>query len=221
MTKTPIIYIGGVPGIGKTSYAAHISKEFGIGILLSGDYMREFLKGSTISDSDKEALKYSVYDSWKLFGDKTDENIIKGFMKQGEIVNKGMDALIDRAKANGEGMVLESLYFIPEQIKALSDKNVIKFYIYISDREKHKQRLLERSRYTHPNSPGDRLAYQIDIYRKIMEHSLASAKERGIRTFDNTDYMATRAELVNYIRGGLTVAERSTSAHALSFKEAA
>ncbi len=200
MAKPIIVYIGGVPGVGKTSYAAHISKEFGIGVLLSGDYMREFLKESIISEEDKEILKYSVYDSWKAFGKKTDDNIIKGFLKQGEIVNRGMDAVLNRAKLNGESLVVESLYFIPEQIRSLSDKDVIKMYIHISDREKHRQRLLERSLYTHINSPGDRLAENIDTYRKIMEHSLASAKKNGIHTFDNTDYMATREEVIEYIK---------------------
>ncbi|EQD77245.1 2-phosphoglycerate kinase, partial [mine drainage metagenome] len=42
----------------------------------------------------------SVYDSWKFFGDMTDENILKGFMKQIEIMNKGTESVINRSIKN-------------------------------------------------------------------------------------------------------------------------
>ena len=200
MPQPLIVFIGGVPGMGKTSYAAHIAKEFGIGIVMSGDYLREFLKTGVQEGSDRDILRYSVYDAWQAFGEKTDENIIKGYLKQGEIVNRGMDALVHRAVVNGESVVIESLYFIPEQVKALKEDGIVKFYIYMSDAEKHRQRLLERSKYTHPLSPGDRLVREIATYRKIMDYSTRVAMEIGIKVFDSKDYFKTRDEIIEYVR---------------------
>ncbi len=200
MAKPLIIYIGGVPGVGKTSYAEHLAKEFGIGIVLSGDYLREYLKNSMPENSENSILKYSVYDSWKAFGDKTDGNIIKGYLKQGAIINKGIDALIKRARKNGENILIESLYFVPEQIESLKDSDVIKFYIHLSNKEIYKKRLLERTKFTHFNAPGDRLVEEIDTYAEIMDHSLKAAKNSGIRTFDNIDYARTREEILEYVK---------------------
>lgn len=200
MSKPLIIYIGGLPGMGKTSYMAQIAREFGIGIALSGDYLREFVKQNVPKDGRYGILDYSVYDAWKAFGEKNDENIIKGYIKQGEVFNNGIDALVERAKKNGESVIIESLYFIPEQIKSLKDPDVIKFYIHISDKDTYKKRLGERAAYTHPNSPGDRLIKEIDIYMRIMDHSVKAAKSHGIKTFDNVDYTKTRDEIMKYIK---------------------
>ena len=73
--KTKIILIGGVPGVGKTSLSGSIAASNGINIVLSGDYLREFLRA--YKNESAEILGYSVYDSWKYFGDMTVDNIIK------------------------------------------------------------------------------------------------------------------------------------------------
>lgn len=199
--RSTIVLIGGVPGMGKTSICADLAKEFGIGIVLNGDYLREFARSLLASDPEaSRILKTSVYEAWKLFGDRTENNAVKGYVMQGAILNNGVNALIERAKKNGESIIIETLYFIPNQIKAIDDAGVIKLYLYSSDPELHKRRLLERTRFSHANSPGDRLVKEIDMYRAMMNYSLSESKKHKINVFDNLDYNKTHDEVLQFVR---------------------
>ena len=82
MKDSYIFLLGGVPGVGKTSISGHIARELGINIVISGDYIRESLRPFFPVD---DVINMSVYDSWKMFGENTDENLIKGFIEQGKI----------------------------------------------------------------------------------------------------------------------------------------
>lgn len=194
--KVKIILIGGIPGVGKSSISGYIARQTGIDIVLSGDYLREFLRPVC---EDMEVLKTSVYEAWKYFGPETEENIRKGFLEQGKIINSGTEAVLRRAINNGESLILETLYFIPSQLSPDILNNIRPLYIYIESKELNARRLLERENYTHLNSPGQRLADQLDRYRVMMNHSLDECREYGIATFENSDYMRTREQILEYV----------------------
>ncbi|MDE1860571.1 MAG: hypothetical protein KGH72_02520 [Candidatus Micrarchaeota archaeon] len=67
-SKTTVIIVGGIPCVGKSSICASLAKSLGIGIVLSGDYLREFIRPIIAEDSRYTVLNTSVYDSWKKFG---------------------------------------------------------------------------------------------------------------------------------------------------------
>ncbi|MCL5102439.1 MAG: AAA family ATPase [Candidatus Marsarchaeota archaeon] len=198
MENYKLIFIGGVPGVGKTSISGVIAKELGIDLVLSGDYLREFVRDLDIKNA--ETLKHSVYDSWKLFGEKNSGNIIKGFKAQSEIMCDGISATLKRAFNNGESLIIESLYINEELLKTINETATKAAYIYISDWQTHADRLNERELYTHFKSPGARLSAQLDVYRTIMDYSKSISEAGGIKLFDNVDYLATRKEMVNFFR---------------------
>lgn len=193
------ILIGGIPGVGKTSISGYLAKELGIDIVLSGDYLREFLRPFS-SHEEFKPLGVSVYEAWKEFGDKNDENILNGFLKQGELLNRGVKAIIKRSVDNGEPLIIESLYFIPEQLGREILDRIISIYVYISDKELHIKRLNERQEYTHRNSPGKRLSDQLDTYRVMMNYSLSESNKFGLESFDNINYLKTREDILEYIK---------------------
>lgn len=197
--KPAIILIGGIPGVGKSSISGYIAHNLNVDVVLSGDYLREFAR-PLLSENEKEVIGVSVYEAWKLFGEENRENITKGFLKQGEILNRGLNAVLSRAIENGEPLIVESLYFIPSQIKPEVLEKITPIYIFISKKDVNSQRLLERGKYTHFNSPGKRLSDQLDRYRVMMDYSLEECQEYGIRTFDNLDYLDTRDQILQYIR---------------------
>ncbi len=192
-----IIVVGGIPGVGKTSISGHLLRKFDIDIMLSTDYVREFVRGTGM---DREGvLNTSVYDAWQRFGEKTPENILRGYKEQGAILSKGTNAVIERAIKNQEGLVFETLYFIPEQLTALSNDGVISLYIQVSDQGIHRRMLLERGQYTHPGQSGDRLAEHISEYRIMAEDALSACKKVGIPVFDNLNYQKTRTEITEFV----------------------
>lgn len=193
------ILIGGIPGVGKSSIAGYIAKNEGIDVVLSGDYMREFIRPF----ADMEAfgvLDRSVYLSWEIYGEKSSENIEKGFLAQAKIINTGLSAVLRRAIENGEPLIVESLYFVPDQLDKDILGKIIPLYLYISDKSLHEERLNERQKFTHFNSPGDRLSRELDTYRVMMEYSLKQCSEYGIPAFDNLDYLNTRERILDYVR---------------------
>jgi mevalonate-3-phosphate-5-kinase len=198
--RAPIILIGGIPGVGKSSISGYIARSLGIDLVLSGDYLREFAR-PILSDESRELLSKSVYEAWQRFGPENRENIEKGFLSQGKLLNKGLNAVLRRAIGNGEPIIVETLYFIPSQFDKDVLENTTSFYIYISKKEINSQRLLEREKYTHYNSPGKRLSDQLDRYRIMMEYSLRECRDYGIKTFDNLVYTDTREEIIQYLRG--------------------
>ncbi len=200
MVKNKVIVIGGIPGVGKTSIAGHLARQLDIDIMLSTDYLREFLRNAAEGRRTQEVFSTSVYDAWKNFGERTRENILRGYRAQGKLISRGINAVIERAHRDGEGLIIETLYFIPDQLPALTIPGTVPLYIQVSDPQRHSQMLLERARYTHPGQPGDRLAAQADAYRFMAEDSLQGCASHGIRVFDNLDYNRTRDEITAFVR---------------------
>ncbi len=197
--KPVILLIGGIPGVGKSSISGYLAKNLGIDIVLSGDYLREFVR-PLLPEEGKKTIGVSVYEAWQLFGEETRGNIEKGFLTQGELLNKGLNSVLSRAISNGESLIVESLYFIPSQLEKEVLQNITSFYIYISQKEVNSQRLLEREKFTHFSSPGKRLSDQLDRYRVMMDYSLEECKKFGIKSFDNLDYLDTRDQILQYVK---------------------
>ncbi|MCL5115300.1 MAG: AAA family ATPase [Candidatus Marsarchaeota archaeon] len=208
--KEKIFFLGGVPGVGKTSMAGELAKKFDIKISLSGDYLREDVR-ETIKKLDEMhllrqdaaariqyLLSLSVYDAWKYFGEKNTANILKGFEAQSQFMCAGMAADIRRAVKNGESIIIESLYINQSLIDTITENSTIAAYLYISDFETHVKRLNEREEYSHFNSPGSRLVAQLDVYREIMTFSEELSKRNGIPTFDVLDFAGTMKSVLDY-----------------------
>lgn len=197
--KVPTVLIGGIPGVGKSSISGYIARNLGIDLVLSGDYLREFLRPFSDVHSFK-VLNSSVYDSWSLYGEKNRENIERGFLSQAAIINRGVSAVLSRSIENGEPLILESLYFVPSQLEPGLLDRIIPVYIHISDKVVHEKRLNERQDFTHFNSPGQRLSKQLDTYRVMMDYSIRECRELGIPIYDNMDYLNTREKILNHVR---------------------
>ena len=198
MNHPKIVLIGGIPGVGKTSIAGEIAKALDIDIVLSGDYLREFIR--PFGDYAKfSVMSKSVYNAWTSFGKRNRENIVSGFLAQSKIMNAGISAIIRRAAGNGEDIVIEQLHFVPSQLGKDLINQIIPIYLYIRDIDIHRDRLRERVNFTHANSPGERLADQLDTYRFMMDYSLEESRSYGIRIFESSDYGKTLKDVLAFV----------------------
>jgi mevalonate-3-phosphate-5-kinase len=198
--KARIILIGGIPGVGKSSISGFLASNLGVDIVLSGDYLREFAR-PLVNGEEGRILNYSVYEAWKQFGEFSKENVLKGFHEQGRIINRGIEAVLRRAIDNGESLILETLYFIPEYINDDVLNKIIPLYIQISNQSLNAQRLLQRTQYTHFQSSGDRLAEQLPVYGIMRDYSVEQCRKYSIKVFDNLDFTKTRDDILKYCRG--------------------
>ncbi|PYB68502.1 2-phosphoglycerate kinase [Thermoplasma sp. Kam2015] len=192
-----ILFIGGVPGVGKTSISGSIAREFGINIMLSGDYLREFLRPLMKSE---QLIQKSVYDAWQPYGTMSQENIIRGYRDQAGLMMTGIEWMLRRAISNGEDLIVESLYFLPEMIPADVMGGIRMIYLYIEDEETHRKRLVERINYTHRNSPGTRLASHLYEYRTIMRYSIEKSSGYPVYMVDTSNYQAAKEEIIKKLK---------------------
>lgn len=194
--KPVIMLIGGVPGVGKTSISGHIAKKLNVDIVISGDYLREFIR-PVLSGKEHDVMELSVYDAWQNFGDKNRENILRGYLEQSRIMWLGMEKVLSRAMSNGESLIIETLYFVPSLLEELRKKGLYSAYLYIADEKLHASRLLERQSFTHFNSPGERLAGHLEEYRTIMDYTVQEIRNKSFaKVYDNEEYTQTRDEML-------------------------
>lgn len=189
------VLIGGVPGVGKSSMSGELARKLGFNILLSGDYLREFYRAYVSQDN---SINTSVYEAWKNFGERSEVNVLKGFLSQAETMSAGIESIIRRASDNGEYLVMETLYFVPSMISSVID-GAIPLYLYIEDEKDHARSLNSRTEFTHFKSPGQRLSEKLWEYRIMMRYSIEESRKSGIPVFDMTDYSAAREKIISYV----------------------
>ena len=186
-----VYIIGGVPGVGKTSMSGKLASELGIDIVLSGDYLREFLRPYDAGGS----IAVSVYDAWKAHGVMSRETVIMGYLDQAAYLSEGIRRIIRRSRRDGERVILETLYFTPEMWQEDSGNSAAIAYLYVQEETVHRDKLLSRTSYTHLNESGERLAAHLFEYRTIMDYSLETCSRLSIPAIETSDYEAAYEKL--------------------------
>ncbi len=213
LQKLPIIpIIAGIPGVGKTTLAKELSTALNIGIVIGGDALRSSLR-SIITRDENEIFHESVYNTWKYFGDYTKENLTKGFETQAKIMNQAVERMVfDRGLRDGESMIIEYLHFLPKQFSSefLKHPSVIPILLQINDEDVYRERIKQRSKYSHIRSPVDRLLPQISKYFEIQEYFLSKCSQSDFKIvnmnglsegFEETlDYILLRIEELNKLK---------------------
>ncbi len=190
------VLIGGVPGVGKSSISGELARESGFNILLSGDYLREFYRAYI---GDDNILNTSVYEAWRKYGEKNEDNVLRGFLSQAEEMSAGIRRTLERAASNGEFLVLETLYFVPSMLGDIIEKS-IPLYLYFEDENDHRNSLNARTQFTHFNSPGERLSERLWEYRIMMRRSLEECRKMGIPAFEMSDYAEAREKILRHVK---------------------
>ncbi len=191
LLKLPIIVIiAGIPGSGKTVLAKEISTAINISLVIGGDVLRSAIR-SFLPKESNEVFFTSIYDTWKLFGEKTSENQLLGFTEQSKIMNQAIERMIaDRGIRDGESLIVEYLHFLPSQFNAelLQHPSIIPIVLRINNTQLYRQRLQSRSNYTHLGRSGERLITNMDAYLLLQEHLCSEASDYKIPIIDIDDF---------------------------------
>jgi len=181
--KEPIIpIIGSLPGIGKTTMAREIATVLGIGNVIGGDNFRAALREFVSQENNPEFFT-SVYESWKFFGKKNKENILKGFKAQAKIINQAMERIVaDRGIRDGENMVIEYLHFLPSQYnkEVIEHPSIIPIILNLKSEAIWRRRIKLRVKKTHFKGGFQRLLDALDNYRLMQEYQCREAKKFNV-----------------------------------------
>lgn len=202
--KEPVLpLIAAFPCIGKTTMSREIATAFGVGNVMGGDAFRAALR-EFIDQQREPAFFVSMYETWKLFGEKTEENMIKGFDAQAKLANKAMERLVaDRGIRDGETMVYEYLHFLPSQYAkdTLEHPSFIPIVLTIRDEHLWRERMKNRIRSTHLKGGAQRLLEVLDIYAFFQKNLEREAKEHGIPIVETDNWNKAVDEVISIIIG--------------------
>ena len=181
--KEPVLPLfAAFPCMGKTSMAREVATAFGFGDVMGGDAFRSSLR-EFIDEDDEPAFFMSMYETWKVFGEKNEENMIKGFNAQAKIANQSMERLVsDRGIRDGESMVYEYLHFLPSQFRedTLKHPSFIPIVLTVKDKDLWKKRIKSRIKKTHLKGGAQRLIDSLDVYEFFQNNLEKEAKEYGV-----------------------------------------
>ena len=147
--KPLIILIGGASGVGTSSMAFELANRLRLKNLISTDMIREVMRKIVSKDLSPVIHKssFDAYESIRTPSIRID-SVIEGFISHVDVVNVGIEAIIERSVKEGISTIIEGVHIVPGFIRKdlMENNNIIIFTLIVDDEESHKQRFYARCR---------------------------------------------------------------------------
>lgn len=200
--KPLIILMGGSSGVGTSSMAFELANRLRLKNIISTDMIREVMRKVVSKELSPVIHKssFNAYESIKNPSVKMDR-VIEGFITHADVVNVGIEAIIERSIKEGISTIIEGVHVVPGFISKdlLENNNIIMFTLMIENEESHKQRFY--SRCTQPwvkRSLGNYME-NFESIRKTQNFLVEQAKIYDSHIINNIDINETIDLMVNNI----------------------
>jgi 2-phosphoglycerate kinase len=188
MTEPIAILIGGVPGAGKTSIAVKLANELGIKEVLDTDNLREVVR----MFSDNKILHSVTHDCWKFFGEKNEENIIKGLIEHVNLVQPAVLRVLNYNLRRNTSIIIEGAHITPDIIAKINFP-IFYFQLAIPDEFAHIERLKSKK------CCGVCWQQNFSAIRKIQEWLNQLCLKSSLPIIENSDINETVERIVSHI----------------------
>ncbi|MBE6491499.1 MAG: 2-phosphoglycerate kinase [Methanobrevibacter sp.] len=200
--KPLIILIGGASGVGTSSMAFELASRLRLKNLISTDMIREVMRKIISKDLSPVIHKssFDAYESLRTPSIRID-SVVEGFINHVDVVNVGVEAIIERSVKEGISTIIEGVHIVPGFIKEdlLENNNIIIFTLTVDDEESHKQRFYSRCRQPWVKRSLDRYMENFPTIRKTQKFLVEQAKIHDARIINNVDINETIDIMVNDI----------------------
>lgn len=200
--KPLIILIGGASGVGTSSMAFELANRLRLKNLISTDMIREVMRKIVSKDLSPVIHKssFDAYESVRTPSIRID-SVIEGFISHVDVVNVGIEAIIERSVKEGISTIIEGVHVVPGFIRKdlLENNNIIIFTLTVDDDESHKQRFYARCRQPWVKRSLERYMDNFDAIRKTQRFLVEQAKIHDSRIINNVDINQTIDIMVNDI----------------------
>ena len=200
--KPLIILIGGASGVGTSSMAFELASRLRLKNLISTDMIREVMR-KIVSKELSPVIHKSSFDAYESIRTPSIriDNVIEGFISHVDVVNVGIEAIIERSVKEGISTIIEGVHVVPGFIRKdlIENNNIIIFTLKVEDEESHKQRFYSRCRQPWVKRSLERYMDNFDTIRKTQKFLEEQAKIHDSTIIDNVDINQTIDIMVNDI----------------------
>ena len=191
MSQKPlIILIGGASGVGTSSMAFELANRLRLKNLISTDMIREVMRKIVSKDLSPVIHKssFDAYESIRTPSIRID-SVIEGFVSHVDVVNVGIEAIIERSVKEGISTIIEGVHVVPGFIREdlMKNNNIIEFILTVDDEETHKQRFYSRCRQPWVKRPLEKYMDNFDTIRKTQDFLVEQAKIHDTKIINNVD----------------------------------
>ncbi len=173
-----VILIAGVPGSGKTTIAFELARIFNIEQVIQTDTVKEIFQ---INDNDPISF-CATHNAWKFFGEKTVENIMRGYEAHSMCFEKTLLDLIELTQKKGKNIIVEGAQITPALFSKINSAKV-GFYLYVSDIKEHINRFDQKN--SGRNKQNDEWYQNYNAIRVIDLDLKLKCKGNGIILLNN------------------------------------
>jgi len=200
--KPLIILIGGASGVGTSSMAFELANRLRLKNLISTDMIREVMR-KIVSKELSPVIHKSSFDAYESIRTPSIriDNVIEGFISHVDVVNVGIEAIIERSVKEGISTIIEGVHVVPGFIRddLMENNNIIIFTLTVDDEESHKQRFYSRCRQPWVKRSLERYMDNFDTIRKTQKFLMEQAKIHDSRIINNVEINQTIDIMVNDI----------------------
>jgi len=192
--KPLIILIGGASGVGTSSMAFELANRLRLKNLISTDMIREVMR-KIVSKELSPVIHKSSFDAYESLRTPSIriDSVIEGFISHVDVVNVGIEAIIERSVKEGISTIIEGVHIVPGFIRKdlIENNNIIMFTLTVGDEEAHKQRFYSRCRQPWVKRSLERYMENFGTIRKTQKFLVEQAKIHDTRIIDNVDINET------------------------------
>lgn len=192
--KPLIILIGGASGVGTSSMAFELANRLRLKNLISTDMIREVMR-KIVSKELSPVIHKSSFDAHEAIRTPSIriDSIVEGFISHVEVVNVGIEAIIERSVKEGISTIIEGVHVVPGFIRRdlMEDNNIIIFTLTVDDEEAHKQRFYSRCRQPWVKRSLERYMDNFNTIRRTQQFLVEQANINDTHVINNVDINET------------------------------
>ena len=197
-----IILIGGASGVGTSSMAFELASRLGLKNLISTDMIREVMRKIVSKELNPIIHKssFDAYESIRTPAIRVDA-VIEGFISHVDVVNVGVEAIIERSIKEGISIIVEGVHIVPGFIREdlMKKGKIIMFTLTVDDEDMHKQRFYSRCRQPWVRRSLDHYMENFSKIRKTQDFLTNQAKIHNAHVINNVDIRTTIDSMVSDI----------------------
>ncbi len=181
-----VVLIGGTTGVGKSTLAAMLAARLGVNRVIATDVIRQVLRAFFT----QEAMPTVHGSAFEMGG-------IAGYRDQAERVGTGIDAIVERAAAEGKPVVVEGVHVVPGGVHPRVRERcvLVEALVVVEDPQLHRGHFSLR-----PGSrPADRYLAHFEEIRRLQDHLWERARSERVAIVDNASVDATLARLMELV----------------------